>query len=386
MTVSPDNRFNRFRQEMPITQKWAYFDHAAVSPLPGPTAQRIRDWADQASSEGDAVWPEWEKEVQETRRTAARLIAAQEGEIALINNTTQGINFVAEGFPWQPGDNVVTLANEFPSNLYPWLNLQASGVEVRQVAAPEGVPDLQRIAEACDSRTRVVSVSWVGYQSGWRIDVAEVARLAHEQGAYFFLDAIQGMGVFPLNVRAADVDFLAADGHKWMLGPEGAGIFYLKRELLDLLRPRSVGWNSVSHRYDFGRIELDLRDTAARYEGGSQNIVGLLALGVSLKLLESAGLGPDHSEIALRVLELTDYAVNGLQDRGAEPFSRRTADSASGIVSFRVPGTDPRQLRSKAIEAGINLSVRGDLLRLSPHAYNTWEEIDRLLEIVASAG
>lgn len=386
MTESPDNRWNRFRQEMPITQRWAYFDHAAVSPLPGPTAQRIRDWVDQASSEGDAVWPEWEKEVQETRRTAARLLGAQEEEIALINNTTQGINFVAEGFPWQSGDNVVTLANEFPSNLYPWLNLQSQGVEVRQVAVEQGVPDLQQIADACDARTRVVSVSWVGYQSGHRIDVAEVAGLAHRMGAYFFLDAIQGMGVFPLNVRAADVDFLAADGHKWMLGPEGAGLFYVKRELLELLRPRSVGWNSVAHRFDFSRIELDLRDSAARYEGGSQNIVGLLALGVSLKLLESAGLGPDQSEVALRVLELTDYAIKGLNRQGAEPFSQRTVDSASGIVSFRVPGADPRHLRATAIEAGINLSVRGDLLRMSPHAYNTFEEIDRLLEIVIAAG
>jgi len=266
----------QFREEMPICEHWAYFDHAAVAPITKSAHNAIRHWSDQALGEGDVNWLQWSKGVERTRNSAARLIGATVEEIALIRSTTEGISFVAEGFPWQSGDNVVTLDNEFPSNCYPWLNLKSRGVETRRVSTVAGGVDLDSLAQACDSRTRIVSVSWVGYVSGWRCDVAELAELAHSHGALLMLDAIQGLGVFPLDVRETDIDFLAADGHKWMLGPEGAGILYLKREHLDLLRPLQVGWNSVKQAHDFSHIKLDLKDSAARYEAGSQNMAGML--------------------------------------------------------------------------------------------------------------
>ncbi|MBW3597475.1 MAG: aminotransferase class V-fold PLP-dependent enzyme, partial [Planctomycetes bacterium] len=327
-----------FRSEMPVVRRWTYFDHAAVAPIPAPAAEAIAAWSREAAEDGDTVWPRWAARVEEVRKAAAAMIAAAPEEIALIANTTAGVNFVAEGFPWEPGDNVVTLANEFPTNQYPWMNLAARGVETRRVEAPEGVVDLDRVAEACDERTRIVSLSWVGFASGWRIDVREAARMIHDRGALFFLDAIQGLGVFPLDVRRDGVDFIAADGHKWLLGPEGAGVFFVRREHLERLRPMNVGWHSVRHWTDYSHIELSLRPEAARYEGGSQNMVGVAGLGASLDLLTKAGVGPDASPVAERVLAVTDHACRRLEEAGAVIVSRRDPDHASGIVSFQLPG------------------------------------------------
>ena len=248
----------RFRAAMPIASRVAYFDHAAVAPLPSPTRESIRAWLDQATDEGDVAWAGWARRLEEVRRCAARLINAEPAEIALVPNTTSGISLVAEGYPWQAGDNVVTLANEFPSNQYPWMNLASRGVELRRVEVEGGVVDLDRLEAACDSRTRIVTVSWVGFATGWRIDVRQVAALCQRRGCLFFLDAIQGLGVFPLDVRADGVDFLAADGHKWMLGPgRGRAALHPPRASVARLRPLMVGWNSVAQGSDYTRDRVE---------------------------------------------------------------------------------------------------------------------------------
>jgi len=374
----PATDWQRFRELMPVSRKWAYFDHAAVAPLPSTTATAISNWLGEAAEEGDTVWPDWAKRVEEIRATAAKMISASPSEIAFVPNTTTGISLVAEGFPWQNGDNVVTLANEFPSNLYPWLNLESRGVETRRLEVDNGRVNIGALTGLCDSRTRIVSVSWVGYASGWRMDLDELVQRAHERGILVFLDAIQGLGVFPLDVRKTPIDFLAADGHKWMLGPEGAGLFFVREEHLERLRPLGVGWNSVVHKHDFSHIELAVRPEAARYEGGSQNMVGVLGLGASLDLLTQFGVSPDQSRVADRILELTDIAVDRLESIGARVISQRNTQHTSGIVPFEVPGKDSMQLRHRCLDAGVVLSCRGGRLRISPHAYNNAEDIDRL--------
>jgi cysteine desulfurase / selenocysteine lyase len=370
---------SRFRAAMPIAERVAYFDHAAVAPLPAPTRDAIANWLHQATEEGDLAWSGWSRRIEQVRHRAATLIHADPEEIALVPNTTSGISLVAEGFPWQSGDNVVTLANEFPSNQYPWMNLASRGVELRRVEAPGGLVDLQRLEDACDAKTRILTVSWVGFATGWRIDPRQVAAICQRRGCLFFLDAIQGLGLFPLDVRAAGVDFLAADGHKWMLGPEGAGLLFIRRDHLPRLRPLLVGWNSVVQGSDYARIELNLRPTAARYEGGSQNMVGFIGLGASLDLLASLGLGPHDSPVADQVLAITDQACHGLQELGGKLLAPRIGPHRSGIVTFTFPGRDSQDIRQRLETAGIIARCRAGGVRISPHGYATADEVGRLL-------
>ena len=378
--MSPSNR--PFRDLMPVTRRWAYFDHAAVAPLPEPARLAIAQWLEEATEEGDTIWPRWSKRMESLRSTAAQMIHADPAEVALVPNTTTGISLVAEGFPWQAGDNVVTLANEFTSNIYPWMNLASRGVECRRVPVDGGRVDLGRVEEAIDSRTRIVTVSWVGYASGWRIDPAEVAAMAHRRGALLFLDAIQGLGVFPLDVETSGIDFMAADGHKWMLGPEGAGLLYIRREHLDRLRPMICGWHSVLAGSRYDKIEFELKPAAVRYEGGSQNMVGFTGLNASLEMLRELGVGPNASPIADRVLEIADYAVDKLRDLGLPLVSPHEGTHRSGIVTFQTPTADPQKVRQQLADRGIAVACRGGGIRLSPHGYATEEEIERLVEVV----
>ncbi|MGE0606250.1 MAG: aminotransferase class V-fold PLP-dependent enzyme [Pirellulales bacterium] len=365
---------------MPVVEHWAFLDHAAVAPIPRPTHEAVSAWLEDAMLQPGVAWGKWAERLEGVRRSAARLLHARPDEVALIRNTTEGINLVAEGWPWQPGDNVVTPAGEFPSNLYPWMNLASRGVELRVVPNAGMRVDLDRLEAACDSRTRVVAASWVGYASGWRTDVARLAEVAHRHGGLLFLDAIQGLGAFPLDVTAAGVDFMAADGHKWLLGPEGAGLFYARREHLDRLRPIGLGWNSVAHAGQFDNVSLALKPSAARFEGGTYPMPGLIGLGASLDLLLDQGI----ANIAARILELGDEACRRLQAIGAEIASHRDVDAdghngRSGIISFELPGCSPPLVRRECQRRGVVLNCRGGRLRISPHAYNNQEDIERLI-------
>jgi selenocysteine lyase/cysteine desulfurase len=376
----------QLRAEMPVAERSAYLDHAAMSALSRATAEAMQAWLKEAVEIGNPVWPDWVKRVEAMRANAATLIGAHADEIALVTNTTAGISLVAEGFDWRAGDNVVTLADEFPSNVYPWFNLESRGVETRRVPTDvSGRLDLARLAEAFDERTRIVTVSWIGFATGYRHDVREIASIAHQRGALLFVDAIQGLGAFPLDVNDSGIDFLSADGHKWMLGPEGAGIAYIRREHLDRLRPLGVGWHSVPKGQDYTHIELNLRPTAARYEGGSQNNAGMIGLGASLKLL--MGLGIDS--IAAAILDITDRACERLTEIGARIVSdrrpeHRGGEQRSGIVSFELPGRDPLAVKRHALRQNVVFGCRAGRLRISPHAYNNEEDLDRLVEALLS--
>jgi len=365
-----------FRKEMPVAAQWAYFDHAAVAPISGPAHRAIARWNEDAVTNGDAYYKGWMQQLDGARQRSAQLIHARPEEIALVPNTTAGIGLVAEGFPWKEGDNAVLPDNEFPSNQYPWLNLISRGVEIRRVPTQGGLLPLEVLDQACDSRTRIVSVSWVAYASGWRQDLDRLTEMVHRRGALLFLDAIQGLGVFPVDVSRTPIDFLAADGHKWLLGPEGAGILYLRHEHLELLRPVMVGWNSVAHSRDFTHIELNYKNSAERYEGGTMNMAGFIGLNASLDLLLQYG----QTAISARVLEITDLACHRLTAAGAIVDSFRSGDRRSGIVSFRLPGRDPDALRKQCLERKVVLSCRAGRLRISPHAYNDESDIDRLIE------
>jgi selenocysteine lyase/cysteine desulfurase len=373
------NWWDGFRDQMPVVEKWAYFDHAGVAPLPGPTAEVLVEFARDNAANGVANWNRWRTTVETARDLGAKLIGAEADEIAVVHNTTEGINFVAEGFPWQPGDNVVTLSSEFPSNLYPWLNLASRGVETRQVATDNERVDPAAIDRACDARTRVVAVSWVGYMTGWRNDLAALAEICTRRRIFFFVDAIQGLGVFPIDVRQLPIDALTADGHKWLLSPEGAGLLYVRKSRLGSLRAVGVGWNSVRHSGDFTNTRFDLKRDASRYEGGSHCLAAIAGLAKSLELLVEIG----SDKIGDRLLEVTDRLCERLMRAGLPIASSRDGNHRSGIVSFDVPGRDPLQVKKDCRARGVIVNARAGRMRAAPHAYCNDADIDRLLEAVS---
>jgi cysteine desulfurase/selenocysteine lyase len=378
----------QLREQMPVAKTLAYFDHAAVAPLPSVAAQAITSWLEEATNQGDLYWPKWAKRVEIIRRNAAKLIGASAEEIALTPNTSTGINFVAEGFPWKEGENIVTFANEFPSNLYPWMNLHSRGVNTRVVPVEQGIAEINRLFEACDEQTRLISLSWVSFSSGYRFtneQLHEIVQEAHRRGIYVMLDAIQGLGIFPLDVAELEIDFLAADGHKWMLGPEGAGLFYIRQQHLDLLRPLMVGWHSVANAFDFSNIDWKPRRQASRYEGGTQNMVGTLGYGASLELLQNLGVSTTVSPVADQILAYTQSARSQLKELGAEIHGSSDVEHLSGITSFTIPNVDLAQLRSECMNIGVVLSHRDGRLRISPHAYNNQEDLERLLNLIRNS-
>jgi selenocysteine lyase/cysteine desulfurase len=370
--------WDELRHEFPVTRRWAFFDHAAVAPLSGPAQRAMTEWAADMADNGDVHESRWTKRVEEVRRLAGRLIGADPLDVAFIKNTSEGIGIVAEGFPWQPGDNVVTAAEEYPANLYPWMNLAGRGVELRTIPSRNGRIWLDDLRAALDRRTRLVSLSFVEYASGFRNDLDAIGNLCRERDIYFFVDAIQGLGVLPLDVTRTPIDFLAADGHKWLLAPEGAGIFYIRRELIDLLHPVGVGWNSVVGCRDFSRIDFTLKPHAGRWESGTLNAAGITALGASMELLLGIGI----PAIAARVVELTDYLCEQVRSAGLDVYSSRRPEDRSGIVSLTVPGADLRHLVRSCRDGGVVVNQRAGRLRVSPHCYNTTAEIDRLVALL----
>lgn len=370
----------RLRAQMSVVRKWAYLDHAAVSPITEPARAAMAQMLTECAEEGDTMWPDWAQTVTKTRQTAARLIGADADEITLVHSTTAGINIVAEGLDWRHGDNVVTLDDEFPSNLYPWMQQQDRGVETRFVRTVHGRVDFDELESHCDDRTRVITVSWVGYANGCRRDLDALCEIAARRGVLLFVDAIQALGVFPLDVRRTPIDFLAADSHKWMLGPEGAGIAYIRRDRLPQLRATGVGAHSVVQGSDYTHIELKLRENASRYEGGAKNMAGLIGMGASFDLFESLGI----EQLAASVLSITDYACQEIAKLGYEVISPRENNQASGIVSIDMPGVDVAAVRRHCLNSGVALAYRAGRLRISPHAYNTPADIDRFIAALRS--
>jgi selenocysteine lyase/cysteine desulfurase len=369
--------------EFPILGACDFFNHAGVSPLPRRAGDALRHFADRYERRA-YLDSGFYRQVEDLRRSAAALINAGPDEIAFVKNTSEGIATVAAGLDWRTGDRIVTSNVEYPANMYPWMDVaRRHGAEL--VTVPEITRDadgsrlvpLESILAAADHwRTRLVALSHVEYASGQRHDLAAIGRFCRDRQILFCVDAIQSMGVLPLDVRAMNVDFCAADGHKWLLGPEGAGLFFCRRELLTTLRPLSIGWLNVVNDQDYGHYDLTLKPDARRFECGTHNIPGLLALKASLELLSAIGT----PNVAARLKHLTDHAIGGLSAKGYSIISPRQGDEWSGILSFTSPTHDPQQIwRTLRTEHNTELALREGRLRISAHLYNTEEQLDRLL-------
>jgi selenocysteine lyase/cysteine desulfurase len=372
--------FPEFAGDFPILRRLAFFNHAGVAPISGPAAAAIRDYADQAASAAyvDAGWYARAKQV---KRLGAKLIgAAGPEEIAFIPNTSTGLSLVAKGLDFRPGDRVVITDVEYPANRYPWEDLKRQGVELLEIAQrPDGRVSVEEVCDAINDRTRAVSISHVQYASGFRIDLRPIGDVVHQAGGYLCVDAIQSCGVLPVDVEAMGIDFLAADGHKWMLGPEGCGIFYCREALCERLHPNVVGWMNMIDAGNYGDYRFEFQPDARRFEPGSWNIPGIVGMGASLDLLLGVGL----DNVWSRVEALTARLHEGLQVKGYRVYSpRETESERSGIVIFEPVGDlgDLRQVVADLQRAGIVIVVREGRLRASPHFYNTAGQIDQLLE------
>jgi selenocysteine lyase/cysteine desulfurase len=325
---------------------------------------------------GSEALTNWDADIERVRQTCARFVGAHRDEIVFTGSISHGLNIVACGLDWRDGDNLICAETEFTANIYPWTNLQRRGVEVRFAPARENRILGEDVAALMDRRTRLVAISFVEFQSGYRNDLHSLAALCHERGAYLCVDGIQGLGALQFSVAQAPVDFVAAHAAKWMLGPIGAGFLYVRQELLQVLDPVMAGWRSVVDRDDYFKYDSPLCECGERYEPGSPNFVGLLGMEAAIELLLSLGMG----EVEARILSLTDYLIAGLRARGCiidTPISYRR--ERSGIVSFRHPAVDSAELCERLHAAGVIVSLRGKLIRVSPHCYNTEDELDQLL-------
>jgi cysteine desulfurase / selenocysteine lyase len=364
------------RSEFPVAERWAYFDHAAVSPLPRRSGDVLRAWAEEQERNGVVNWPSGERKLETARGQLARLINAEADEIAFVNSTTQGIGIVAEGFPWREGDGVVTAAEEYPSNIYPWMNLATRGVHLTMVPSREGRVWLRDLAEAIDGSTRVLTISHVEFASGFRNDLDALADLCHARGVALFVDVIQGLGPHTIDVKRTAIDFLAADGHKWLLGPEGAGFLFVRRDWIDRLRPIGVGWHSVVTPYQAPEVDFRLKPSAQRWEGGSFNMPGLQAFGASVGLLLELGAEAVSQRILERAARVRELAASA----GWHVYGSTRPDDLSGIVALERPGVDPAAAARTLRERGVVVASRRGRLRISPHVYNNEDDLGRLTE------
>src|ERR1700690_1043643 len=259
-----NNFFEKYRREFPVTGKYIYLDHAGVAPISLRVKIAIEKFL-AASTEGGAfLYPLWAQQVGEIRPVCARLVNAGPDEIAFVRKTSHGLSIVAQGLDWRPGDNVLIYEKEFPANIYPWLNLRSRGVEVRTIPSQDGRIVMHDIELLMDARTRLLAISSVQFSNGFRIDLKKVGALCREKQVLFCVDGIQSLGIIPMDVKDCSIDFLSADAHKWLLGPEGIGIFYCRKELAEQLSPPLVGWKSVQNEFEFDRPDLLLKTNALR--------------------------------------------------------------------------------------------------------------------------
>ncbi|MBV9270440.1 MAG: aminotransferase class V-fold PLP-dependent enzyme, partial [Candidatus Eremiobacteraeota bacterium] len=316
------------------------------------------------------------------RGAIGRFIGGSGKEIAVLRNTSEGAQVLAASIDWEPGDEIVLSDNEFPANAHPWLGLRRRGVVIRYVDTERErlTPDVLR--PLMSARTKVVAVSWVSFEDGYMHDLAALAEVTHERDALFCVDAIQGLGAFSIDVRAQGIDALYCGGAKWMMALQGVAFLYVAESLIERLTPLTPGWRSVADIWDFLNYDQPLAADATRYEGGTPNFIGALSLDRAIDVFERSGM----EAIASHVLGLTDRLVDGLTRHGANILSSRTSGTRSGIVTFTLPGADPVELGKALQTGGFVTTYRASGVRVSPHGYNSAEEIDAFVEAATERG
>ncbi|MCU7809685.1 MAG: aminotransferase class V-fold PLP-dependent enzyme [Candidatus Thiodiazotropha sp. (ex Notomyrtea botanica)] len=360
-----------------------YLNHAAVAPWPNLTVEAVARFAQENGSTGAMHYPAWIKTESALRSQLAQLINAPSPEdIALLKSTSEGLSVIAHGIDWEAGDNIVSIAQEFPSNRIVWQSLEPKGVEVRLLDLTSEDEPEAALMSLCDDNTRLLSVSSVQYASGRRMQLPRLGRFCQERQILFVIDAIQSLGALSFDVVSSQADVVVADGHKWMLGPEGLALFYCSETLREQLQLRQFGWHMVENAWDFDRQDWEPATSARRFECGSPNMLGIHALHSSLGLLLEMGV----EKVSHLIERNCDEIIAQVDARGFELLTPRDPQSRAGIVTFRVPDRDNAALQQQLMDTQVVCACRGGGIRFSPHFHNTdsqimqaFERLDRLI-------
>ena len=368
-------------REFVLSEEVVYLNHAAVAPWPLRTANAVCGFAQENAHRGSTHYPRWLSVEAALRKQLATLInAPSSDDVALLKNTSEGLSVVAYGLPWQAGDNIVISSQEFPSNRIVWESLRSQGVEVRQVDLNTDASPEDALLTACDGDTKLVAVSSVQYASGLRMDLHRLGDACRQRDILFCVDAIQSVGALVTDVQACHIDMLVADGHKWMLGPEGVAAFYVRPEIRNRLTLRQFGWHMVEHAGDYDRKDWEPAHTARRFECGSPNMVGIHGLNASISLLLEVGM----DVVENRVLASAELLIEDIQERLACTLITPAAgDRHAGIVTFRPDTADVDALFGRLQDAGVMCAKRGGGIRLSPHFYTSAAALREVVDLIA---
>lgn len=371
------------RALFPITEKWAYFQNASIGPTPRPVVDAAESALRSQAVNGTEAYVDWLDNNEKVREEVAKLLNADTDEISFVRNTAEGLARIALGLNWKQGDNVVTYAHEYPTNVLPWLALADKGVQVRQVPVTDGRIGVDEIAALVDSRTRLVALSSVQFANGFRLDMETIGSFCRDRGILFSIDAIQHLGVLPFDVKTTPVDFVSAGAHKWLLSPTGSGLFYARKEVQDMLRVVEVGYagtRDYSLNDELLDYRLEYRPSAQKWEGGLAAFSTIAGFGAAASLFNTLGI----ESIEKHVLALTDYAADGLEGLGYKILSPRSSRAEkSAILSFVHPTVPAARLKTYLAARSISISMRTvhgtPVARISPHLYNTVGEVEMLL-------
>jgi cysteine desulfurase/selenocysteine lyase len=383
MTIAELHSNEELRQhEFPVTKSQAFFAHAAVCPLPRRVSEAVSTYALKAMHQ-DQETGMIEGFLGDARGVAAKLLNCQASEIAFVGPTSLGLSLLAAGLPVRKNDNILICFDDYPSNVYPWMKLAERGVEVRLMNTRDwGTLRSIDIMGQVDESTRAVIMASCHFITGFRLEIEKVGRYLRERGILFGIDGIQTLGAFPTTVEY--VDFLAADAHKWLLGPCAAGVLYVRKALVPKMSPPVYGWHNVRCPNFMAQEEMVLRDDARRFEAGSHNLLSIVGLRAAMELVLE--VGPD--QIGRELLRKRAWLVPALQEKGFTVLNAEAKpENASGIVTFLKPGADMAALNAKLVENNIVASLRVDrqgqrYIRFSPHYYNTDAELQRALDVL----
>lgn len=366
------------RALFPITERAVYLNHAAVSPPPIPTIKAVEAQLRDVHENGSVNFHSWLAVKERARELLAGLLGARPEQVAFVRNTSDGLSTVANGLTWRAGDNIVTFRREFPSNIYPWLRLRdVFGVEVRMAEERDGRVDLNELEGLVDQNTRMIAISHVQFASGFRSDLERLGKLARQHDALLVVDVIQSLGVVPIDVGAELVDVAAGAGHKWLLSPEGVGYLYLSDRARERIQPTLVGWISVPNPEDYLNFEQGWNHGALAWETGTGPAALIHGFKASLDLLNQFG----PSRIANYLEELTDHLCERVQSKPYQIVSSRAPGEKSQIVCIRHTGGLPAMaLYAQLKQQNIITAPRGDRLRIAPHLYNSFADIDQLAD------